>query len=533
MSRPAGIDGPNTPGYKVVQGHFCPLVLHFEQDLTKIAAKLFEKELISTADLDQARTNQPSFDRSCALLSKVLKKIEINQRLCDVFIEVLGDNYELAHIASEVKEALKLLEESCNASPSVLPSRPYPPRQPIKEHTRKHSDSEVIQSRLEHTPEADSGLPEFLEEEADDESMFHSEPVQGHDSGNKIAEATDMSRAELQASPLTKRAASALVFSHACRGSSGGDVSLHLDETSRMEFAMNGDLNLEDQDLTHPMQQTSSDGVSPPASGVPSFQNSNTWNREAENKYLKSQTQTQDSEISGLKKTIDKLKEEQADSAEKLKQQGEVVSEKDGVIAGLKKECEEKDEQVEGLKKDKAEMERTIKNLEARCSEAEKKQEQSKEEIEHVHKSYRAQLDELQKNLEEVQSREQVAQTDLANAKARLSDAMLEKERDISKFKDEFFKQEKIKHELELSVQKLQEEKKVEAAQKAEQLALKDKELALVNTELAKKDKEAAEQKAQKAEAAEQKANKERRRSELRLQEVEKQLAMLRLREES
>ena len=146
MSRPAGIDGPNTSKYKVVRGHFYPLVLHFEQDLTKIAAMLFEKGLISTADLDQARTNQPSFDRSSALMTKVLKKIEINQRLCDVFIEVLEDNHELADIASEVKEALKL-EESCK-----------------------------------------------------------SEPVWGHDSrGNNIAQATDMSGA----SPLTKRAASA------------------------------------------------------------------------------------------------------------------------------------------------------------------------------------------------------------------------------------------------------------------------------------------------------------------------------------
>ena len=545
MSRPARIDGPNTPRYKVVQGHFYPLVLHFEQDLTKIAAMLFEKKLIAINDFEQAsNSNQPSFDRSSALLRRVLKKIHIKQSWYDVFIEVLHGIGELADITGEVETALKMEEESCNVLPGVLPSRPYPPRQPIKEHTRRHSDSEVIRSRLERTAEADSGLPEFLEEEVDDESVFDSEQVQGHDSSSKIAEASDVSRAELQVSPLTKRAASALVFS---RGSTSGTAA-----RDHIESATNGDIDLEDQDLTLPMQRTSSDGVSPPASAVPSFQNSNTWNREAENTYLKSQTQAQDSEISGLKKTIAELKEEQADSAEKLKQQGIVVSKKDGVIAGLKKKCKEKDDEIEELKKDKAEVERKIKDLETRCTEAEEKQEKSEEEIKRVHESYRAQLDGLQRNLEEVQSREKVAQIDLANARARLSDAMLEKVEEISKLREEFFKQERIKHELQLSKRNLEEEKKVEAAWKEKELALKDKELALKDRELAMKEKELAmkekellraeKEKAvnlanQEAERAKEEAvsakqdtklaNEGRRRSELQVQELEKKLDTL------
>lgn len=549
MSRSPGISGPNTPKYKVVQGYFYTLVLHFEQDLSTLAAKFFQKKLIPLGSCEEAsNSNQPSFERSSALLRRILKKIEINQSFYDVFVSVLREISELADIAFEVETALKLEEDSSNGSPRVFPS-PFYRKQRVKEHARRHSDSDVIQSRLDHTSEVDSGAQQlstfaggevFPEEE--DDRAFDSESEHGdHNDLVPVAEASVSARAELQVSPLPKRATSALVFSQADSASNGSISAVNVMNIHGRNYVEY--VGMEGADCLHPVQRASSDGLGLLTSDVDTVFNSNAWNRGAENTYLKSQTEVQDSEISNLRQTIETLKEEKATSAEKLKQQGMVVSQKDDIIDGLKKDCKEKDERVADLKKDKAEMEKRIDNLEDKCSEAETKQERSGEEIKRVHSSYKAQLDTLQKKIEEVESREKIALIDLANAKAKLSDALLEKEREISKLREEFFKQEKIKYELQLTKRNLEEEKRVELALKEKELALKDKELALKDKELMMKDKEVAEAKEKRAEDTAsyakketkrakketEHANEERRKSDLRVLELEKELEKLRL----
>ena len=74
--------------------------------------------------------------------------------------------------------------------------------------------------------------------------------------------------------------------------------------------------------------------------------------------YLKSENEQQASEITDLNTTIQQLKEEKDNSAEKLKQQGIKINQKDEEIKSLKKDCAEQDKRVEGLVKDKAEMEK-------------------------------------------------------------------------------------------------------------------------------------------------------------------------------
>jgi two-component SAPR family response regulator len=120
------VSGLDTPRYKVVRGHFYPLVLHFEQDLTKIAAKLFEKKLITATSCGEAsNANQPSFDRSSTLMMKVLKKIEIDESLYDIFYSVLRELGELVSITNALEEALqKELGLRSNASPGQACSLP-------------------------------------------------------------------------------------------------------------------------------------------------------------------------------------------------------------------------------------------------------------------------------------------------------------------------------------------------------------------------------------------------------------------------
>ncbi len=501
------MSGANTASYRVVQGHFYALVLTFEQDISAVAAKLFEKHLISRTTLEEARnSNQPSFDRSSSLLTTVLKKIELNQKSYDGFFSVLCGMGLFAGITKDLEDSLKLEKYSFNSSGSLL--RPCQ-KQQAELLTRRHSDSEIIKTLRSDRDSGVSANSSFVagdellpEQEASDGSAFDDTLV--------LSAVANLAHMNVQVPPSPKRATSGLVYN---------------------SIFQNGN---EDHILPElPIERTSSDGASPP---TPSFPNSNTWNREAENTYLKS-------EICGLKQTVESLNTEKVSSAAKLEQQGIVVSQKDDVIALLKKECKEKDTHVEGLKKDKADMERKIKVLEDRCEEADLKQTKSKEEIKSLHVSHRFKLDKLQKELEEVESREKNAQIELANAKAKLSDAKLEKEREISKLREEFFKQEKIKHGVELEKCSLEKETMLRLALKDKELVLKDKELLMKDRELAQEKEKSAQEKANRAEqekkcaleevsSAREEARQEkakRRDSELHMQKLEMEMAKLRM----
>ena len=86
------LHGSRSIGYKVVQGHFYHLVLSFQQSLPSIAAHLFEAQLIDSAVFEEAaNASQSEFERSSALLRKILMKIEVDQKWYDVFLSVLHE----------------------------------------------------------------------------------------------------------------------------------------------------------------------------------------------------------------------------------------------------------------------------------------------------------------------------------------------------------------------------------------------------------------------------------------------------------
>ena len=197
MACKAAADGAHTARYRVVQGHFYPLVLNFEQLLVQLAAKFFEQHLIGKHDLERASNpRQPAFERSSALLRRILRKIEQDQRMYDVFVSVLDAIPKLKDIASELELALKKEEDCSHASPAMvrhhLPRRASRRPQP-KVIGRRHSDSDIISSKVDDTSEdsveLDSGLAGDLQAsayaagdtlqdviEVDDSSVFENEP---------------------------------------------------------------------------------------------------------------------------------------------------------------------------------------------------------------------------------------------------------------------------------------------------------------------------------------------------------------------
>lgn len=499
--------GPGTARYKVVQGHFYPLVLNFEQVLTQLAAKLFEKSLINEVMLNRASNpNQPAFERASSLLKRILKNIERNQMVYDAFVLVLREISELKDIASELEVALRKEEDSTTASP-IFPRRRLskPGSRPTlsKPIGRRYSDSELVHRKedagSEESLEMDSGVtgdvgPSFYiggdivpeEAELDDTSTFEDEQP-------KLLCAEDPNPA------LVNHPGHAPTYSHNTTGSlSSTDDPEQQAQAPRSLTTTISTSSAESAFLTdayvanygQPIERTFSDGTVPSHLTPLVDLTGEEWNRKAENTYLKSENQQQAFQICDLKEVIDKLKEEKENSAEKLKQQGIKISQKDEEIKTLKKDCAEKDKHVGILMKDKAEMEKTIQELRDQCAEAERKQAKSEEEIKCIHEQYKGKLAKLEKNLEEVESREKQALIELANAKAQLAEANLAKEREVLKLREEYFKQEKIKFQLQLTMKNLEEEKKRDCLVREKEVALKEKELALKDRELALKEKE-------------------------------------------
>ncbi len=101
--------GSNTPQYQVMRSHYFNLVLNFESVLPQFTAKCFEKKLISTNDKDASNnTSQPLFDRSRALLDRILTKIQINSEWYVVLLNILQDFPELERIRCELNESFLL-----------------------------------------------------------------------------------------------------------------------------------------------------------------------------------------------------------------------------------------------------------------------------------------------------------------------------------------------------------------------------------------------------------------------------------------
>ncbi len=101
--------GSNTPQYQVIRNNYFNLVLNFESVLPQFTAKCFEKKLISTNDKDASNNeSQPLFDRSRALLDRILTKIQIDSESCVVLLDILRDFPELEHISDDLNESFLL-----------------------------------------------------------------------------------------------------------------------------------------------------------------------------------------------------------------------------------------------------------------------------------------------------------------------------------------------------------------------------------------------------------------------------------------
>lgn len=490
------VSGSETVRYRVVRGYFYPLVLACEQDLPKLAAKLFEVTLIGAQDLENARnTHQPLYDRAQALMRTVLKNIELDQANFEKFVEILR---QFSDIADELESSLKKEEDSFPPYPTTISSLP-------KQHSRRYSDSDVVRSKHRKSLEVDSGIPNAqismylggdLLEELDTQQL---QPSSGDESLEVCVPEVSV-----------HNGSDDLVVPHAAVPANSASST--------------------DPATQIPVSRVSSDGAVPAQLG--SFTPSEDWNLKLENTYLKSEKEHCTAELNDLKKTLEVLEADRQRYIQEIRLQGIVINEKDKEIEKLKTEQAEKDKRVESLEIEKAKKEKIIGELRDQCMRAER-------EIQSTRCSYEEKISQLQKNLDEVRANEEKTRHDLDTAKDLLAKAELEKVKEVAKLRDICSKLKEIKNKLQYAHRIAEERRKTELAVQDKKIAeaktdleRQQRETAEANTKLARRDKEIAEMKEQRAQEERRKSEDGRRKSELKVKELEEQLKQLQLKYE-
>ena len=184
---------------------------------------------------------------------------------------------------------------------------------------------------------------------------------------------------------------------------------------------------------------------------------------------------------SGLQ--IDKLQKDLADSKAKIKQLEIALAEKDKVISELERDQNEKNKEL-------SKKEQMIADLKARCKKAENKQAENEE-------KYKAQIEELQKTIEELKSEESATQFELREARLKMGEVKLSFREEIQaktkiqfemeqSFKEEIQAKKKIQFEMEQRIHILEVEKEKNALKFT--IAERDKELAKAKKEIAEKE---------------------------------------------
>ena len=172
--RVSRVSGRTTPRYRVVRGYFYPLVLTIEPVLSKLEKKLFAKALIDNVDLDNAGdARQLVHERARALLDKILKKIELEPKNFEVFVNILRDFSDIAYdLDSQLKK-----EEECSNSHSVAEGSAVWSLS-AAEHSRSYSDSDAAKLKIRRLVEADSG---FVKGTQLDDSLLERPEEEGAD----------------------------------------------------------------------------------------------------------------------------------------------------------------------------------------------------------------------------------------------------------------------------------------------------------------------------------------------------------------
>ncbi len=423
------LSGCNTLQYKAIRKNYYHIVLSFEQVLTKLTALCFEKELVSTNERDDPR--QPLYDRSEALLTRILRKVELHQKWYYVFLTVLGEFPELSDIKLSIESSYASEEGSQFAS---LPRRRIS-RPEDSGISRRHSESDLAHSKNVHPTDLDSGVSgvavysTFKNGDAI-ENVPEEEEVSVNDKQPRLLINSKKNEDGVSATSNSVAVSSEGVHSLAGKpimftapksplaGNYRPPVSVEArgERTSQVMLQSHDKLNISSND------------------------------RGTDSKYLRSEKKQLEEKIGKLQQTVDEY-------SKTIEDLGEEVSERDAVIENLEKELNEKDGIVKELVKDKADQERNIEIIKA-------EHEREKKGIEEVHEK---KIEQLQNRILELECKERDALIKLEKVKVELMTARLDKEIALSQLREKYYNEEKAKMELKI----LLEEEKTQRAQEA------------------------------------------------------------------
>lgn len=501
------MSGKNSPEYKVIQGHFHPLVSNFEHSLPQLATGFFTKKLISDAELANAVSSQPAFEKGTFLLRGILKKVEWDVKKYHVFMDVLLEHSNLEDLVKELDSSLRK-ERDCYFP--VVFSKDMPLSQQGIPRGRSRSDSSALKSLSSGSlgTEKDSA---FFDS---DHSMFSSDTEfqtggvvrQGQDSGSFDKQLPPSNQSDNAPFPIAQSEVT-WEFPFALAGATNtlqpyraatppydpdpvGHSIGDCHHQSPIQAA-----SVEEQTKFHSMHNY---GVLESGAAIIQSAGHTTVHHHCRIQIasLKKDNKKQEVEIEFLRSQHDQKEHELGElmdeSAKNLREHGKVVSNRDNIIKNLKGDQVKKDKLIRDLRNEKAEIEKRINELNVSYRDAVKKQELAEQKTQAVKVEFQLRVDVLTKERDKVQEREEKAVIALANIKAELVEAELAKEREMNILREETHALDKIRIKLE------SEKERAELA-KVNELTEKDNVLLSSKTELAESKQKIAEMEAQRA----------------------------------
>ncbi len=435
-------------------------MLNFESVLPQFTAKCFEKKLISTNDKDTSNnTRQPSFDRSRALLDRILTKIEIDSEWYVVLLNILQDFPELERIRCELNDALLL---------STLRNRKLSKTLHSLDPNRRYTHLGVLVEQSSPY-NSDSGIAD------PDRIDYHRK----YDVSEQSSSTPPRSQCEDPHDDYTSNRVPTSTGLYLSPGDSW--------------MSNNTSISIESTEDPLPPVQTTSQQDDHRQSIQMTFQPENS-------PVNTSQEVSQDPilipehiALQELEESIKKIEEDLLKQRKWLEEQGEKVSEQDNIIENLRKDCDQKDEIVRDFKKDRAEKEKIIENLKARCEEAEREQAKNEEKMERIQREHKNEIADLQKNIDELKQKEEDARFELEKAKRSLIEAELRKEKEVNELRNTYHQQEKLKLELEVALKQKEKELAEEKTKRAQEAADYEKKERLFVEERERVEKESLE----------------------------------------
>ena len=508
--------GKSTVEYLTLRENFKYLAENLQHNLSVVAAELFSENLILSPETPNG---SDKFEKASKLLTIVLSAVESNARYYKAFISSL-DKLGLSVIVKTLT-ASKDLQAPPTAASNEVPSfmkESQKPRTSRNEDSFHQSQSSASKRNL---PDHSTGVATsksnesnasgkdsaFSEDQSllsiNDEDYQNSEGLPDKvkdNTSSSINQPVSMSATDLDADD-----------------SDWGPINFstpnsHEEVSGSSSYPTTFKAVASSEDLTN----------SKPVYGLTNVKVD--YSHRYEMVTMEKENKQQKAEIECLKKQHD-LKDEEFRKVQEDKQKAlRIVKEKDDMILKLHKDRKCKDELIAKLESDKDKIKTEMSELEQKCQKAMDMQKEAEQRTSLVSEEFKKKEALLMKELNDVKDKEEKALHERELIEKKLIKLKLEKEREMRKLEQRNHQLEKTEVQLRSKIEKQKIEKDRDNEKQKREIAEKDKAFAEQGVLLANSQKELAENKQKLAEN-------DKKNLEVEVEELKKKLHSMQMKE--